>query len=445
MMLLVACTGSKKMAKKGLKLDDAGLYAEAAGLYFESLRRNRTNVDAKIGLKKTGQRLLNDQLSDFFKASNTGQKALAVDTYNEAVEYANRVKSLGVILDIPDHYQTDYEEVKSSYLLDLYEEGQNFMAQENYKEAERVFARIGELEPEFKDASSLQSVAYLEPLYKTGKAALQAGHFRKAYNDLQKVIDRDPAYKDAFALREDAISKGRYAIAIPAFSDKANNRDVTSKVSLYALNEMANMNDPFIKIVDRDNLERILKEQHLALSGVLDEASVVEVGNILGAQAVLLGDVVDYKEYLSTLQKQAMAGFTSYTVRELNKETNEYRNVTKYRKTKYYEYTRSNSARVTVNFKLVSMETGEILMSQVIEDVVSDNVHYAKFDGDLDKLFPSKDGRVNTSSRARKSLRALLAERSDLRSLADMRNEVLRKAGSDIARGVQSEIERIIP
>ena len=30
---LVGCTGSKSFAKKGAKLDEAGLYAEAAGMY----------------------------------------------------------------------------------------------------------------------------------------------------------------------------------------------------------------------------------------------------------------------------------------------------------------------------------------------------------------------------------------------------------------------------
>lgn len=433
------------MAKKGGKLDEAGLYAEAAGLYFESLRRNRTNIDAKIGLKKTGQQLLNDKLSDFFKAFSSGNKEEAVDHFLESEKYAARVQALGVILDIPDHYQTDFEQVKGEYLMELYEEGQNHMADENYVQAQKIFARIGELEPEFKDASSLQSVAYLEPLYRSGKQALEEGHYREAYQELTKVVDKDRTYKDAFVLREDAISKGRYAIAIPSFGNKANNKDVTSKMSLYAQNEMANLGDPFIKIVDRDNIERILKEQHLALSGVLDEESVVQVGNLLGAQAVLLGDVVEYEESISALNRAEKVGYTSYQVKQLNEETNEMMTVTKYRKTNYTEFRKRSRAHVTVNFKLVSMETGEILMSKVVDDVVTDEIHYAKYEGNIDRLYPSRDGRVWTSNRARRELRGLLSARKNLRSMQELRNDVLRKASSDLAHTVQRELAATIP
>ena len=123
--LLLSCSGSKSFAKKGAKLEEAGLYAEAAGMFEQAAQRNLKNVDAKIGLKKTGQMLLNDKLSVFFKSMAMGTaKGEAVAAYLDAKAYQERIGRLGVVLDIPDHYRTDFERVKGEHLVDLYNEGQ---------------------------------------------------------------------------------------------------------------------------------------------------------------------------------------------------------------------------------------------------------------------------------------------------------------------------------
>ena len=52
-LLISACSGSKSMLKKGFKLDEAGMKTEAVEYYIDALVRKKTNVDAKIALKKT--------------------------------------------------------------------------------------------------------------------------------------------------------------------------------------------------------------------------------------------------------------------------------------------------------------------------------------------------------------------------------------------------------
>jgi len=46
-----------------------------------------------------------------------------------------------------------------------------------------------------------------------------------------------------------------------------------------------------IRVIERDQLNKLLTEQKLALSGRVEEASAVEVGKMLGAQYVLFGQV----------------------------------------------------------------------------------------------------------------------------------------------------------
>ncbi len=47
-------------------------------------------------------------------------------------------------------------------------------------------------------------------------------------------------------------------------------------------------------VIDRANTQKILSEQKLSLSGVLDETSILAVGRILGVQALLTGSINEY-------------------------------------------------------------------------------------------------------------------------------------------------------
>ncbi|MCF6342929.1 MAG: CsgG/HfaB family protein, partial [Bacteroidales bacterium] len=47
----------------------------------------------------------------------------------------------------------------------------------------------------------------------------------------------------------------------------------------------------FYEVIERDQLEKIMKEQKLSLSGALDENSAAEVGRILGLDVIVLGNV----------------------------------------------------------------------------------------------------------------------------------------------------------
>jgi tetratricopeptide (TPR) repeat protein len=165
-LLLAACTGSKKLAKQAGKLDAGGMYAEAAELYLQSALRNTNNVQAKLGLKKTGQQVLDDRMAAFFKAANMGDGPVpAVDAYMEALAWRDRVQGSGVQLSIPEHFATDYQRVKGEALVELYGKGQAMLAASDYAGAKTVFAKIAAIEPGYKDAASLQAIAYLEPLY----------------------------------------------------------------------------------------------------------------------------------------------------------------------------------------------------------------------------------------------------------------------------------------
>lgn len=445
-----SCTGSKPLAKKAAKLDAGGMYAEAADMYLQSAIRNANNVDAKIGLKKTGQMLLNDKLSTFFKAFSMDEdKEGAVNAFLDAQQYQQRVQRAGVALEIPASYATDFKQVKGEYLLQLYDKGQEQLGQKDYPGAEATFAKIGQLEPGYKDASSLQNVAFLEPLYISGKAALAAGQYRKAYADLGRVTARNAAYKDAAALQNQCVEKGRYPIAVMPFTTTAAAVGAKSAqaATMQALvtSALTNLNDPFITVVDRDNIQKILDEQKLGMSGVVDESSAVSAGKLLGAQAVLMGSLISYQEDNGRLRQSTKEGYEGYQVKEMNTETGQEQYVTKYKPVNYVESYRENKAVISFSYKLVSLETGQVLMSKVVDRDAADHAWYATYDGNAQALMPKLNGGVDTRNSARRDLAALLAAPRNVKTAADLGNDLLRSTSSTVAAGIQKDLVGKLP
>lgn len=450
LLLVISCSGSKSFSKRGAKLDATGMYAEAADMYMQSAMRSQKNVDAKIGLKKTGQQVLNDKLSIFFKAFAMGtDKEAAVNAYLDARDYQERVELAGVNLTIPDNYNDDFSKVKGEYLVQLYTEGHTQLDQKNYPAAEVLFAKIGKLEPGYKDAGSLQELAYLEPLYASGKIAFDAGRYRKAYADLDKVVAKSAMYKDAAALRSQCVEKGRYSIAVLPFNVASDGRQAhaaeTATLQAYVTSALTEVNDPFLTVVDRDNIQRILDEQRLGMSGVVDENTAVSAGKLVGAQAVIMGTVISYQEVPGRLRTSTKDGFESFQVKQHNPETDQYTYITKYKPVKYTEYYTENTATVSFSYKLVSLETGEVLLSKVVDQQAADHAWYAAYNGNANALYPMMNGTVNTASSARRELGALLNGSHEMKSTATLGNDALRMTSTALATAVEQVLSTKLP
>ncbi|MEO7080761.1 MAG: CsgG/HfaB family protein [Flavobacteriales bacterium] len=448
LLFAAACSGSKSYSKKAAKLDGGGMYAEAADMFWQSAMRNQKNIDAKIGLKKTGQMVLNDKLSTFFKAFSMGDnKEAAVNAYLDAKEYQARVQRVGVSVEIPDSYSDDFNQVKGEYLVQLYTQGHDLLEKKDYAAAEAAFAKIGKLEPGYKDAGSLQDIAYLEPLYLSGKNYLTGGQYRKAYTDLSRVIERSSMYKDASALRQECVEKGQYAIAVLPFNVAGNQMQSAQAASLqaYVTAALTDINDPFIRVVDRDNIQKILDEQRLGMSGVVDESSAVSAGKLMGAQAVIMGTVISYQEVAGVPRKSTKEGYESYQVKELNSETNQYVYVTRYKPVNYTEFYKENKAVISFSFKLVSLETGQVLLSKVVEREADDHAWYANYTGDAKALYPKQNGAVDTRSNARRDLTSLLSAPREVKTTAALGNELLRSTSAVTAGTIQQELASKLP
>lgn len=443
-LTLSACSGSKHFTKLGAKQEAAGLMSEAAGSYYTALLKKRTNVDAQIGMKKTGQMVLNGMLNEFARAKNFGTNKEAVYSFHAARDYRDRIKMVGVELQMAEFYLTDYEHAKNAYLLELYEQGTQLLEEQKFQEAETRFKEIRGLDPNYKDAAELGDIAYLEPLYNEGKLHFQDKQYRAAHEHFEKVIARKSSYRDARDMRDQCIEKGRFTIAMMPFTNATTTPGLDARVSAYLLDAMIGIRDPFLRVVDREHMQTIINEQKLQMSGAVDEATAVQVGQIAGAQAILTGTVLSYSNQNGNVRSTVRDGYESYQVKRTNDEGNVYYE-TRYKPVKYTEFYNSSSVSISFQYKLISLQTGEIIKTDIIERSVRDEVLYARYDGNANDLYPASQTGVNLSRQDRQSLTSMLNGRQQLRNTTELSNDLFNQVTTVVTKNIGGEMLRLVP
>lgn len=101
-----------------------------------------------------------------------------------------------------------------------------------------------------------------------------------------------------------------------------------------------------IQLIDRSHLAHTMKELKLSQSDLVDPQKRRKLGRLLTGSLLIMGEVLEY-------------GYDENVIREVQ---------TCYKDKKKYSclrYTRSGSARVSVSFDLIDIETGEVLAPKV--------------------------------------------------------------------------------
>lgn len=98
------------------------------------------------------------------------------------------------------------------------------------------------------------------------------------------------------------------------------------------------------EVLERAQLDRIMREHALNLSGAIDERTAAEVGKLIGATTLISGNVSNYKYDLKTT-------YSDWKTLEGKQ---------------FRTWTKTGTAKVTVTFKVIGLHTGKILAAKTI-------------------------------------------------------------------------------
>ncbi len=446
-LILSGCTGSKKYAREAAKLNAAGLTKKAADFYFIALQRKQTNTEAIIGLKTTGQKIIDDQLNEFYKLHSMKEHREAVYLYRSVKAYQKK-NSAFVELEVPAYYDAYYLESKTAYLQARYKEASELLDLEKFSEADEIFHEITTIDPNYSDAGELKQLSRIEPKYRQGVLAFENGSYRKAYSLMKAVLDESTNYKDAVDYKDRALERAVMTIAVTPFEASANHKEVKDQIYANVIQDLLQSKDPFTRVIDRSNTKQIIEEQKLSLSGAVDPSSAIDAGKLFGAKALITGRLLSYSSRGGQVSGRRMQAYQAVTTKKVNPKTRKTYTSTEYRKTSYMEYSGETVVNMKFEFKFISTETGEILASDVVDVNEVDRVNYATYKGNTRNLYPGSyknvrtpvgaSDKVLTSLRDRNTLRAKFTSRKDLKSTNQLNQVAVKHVSGQVVRQVVS-------
>jgi tetratricopeptide (TPR) repeat protein len=446
-IIIISCNGSKAYTKKATKLAAAGIHKEAIEFYIQALNRDRSNVEAQIGLRKSGKEVMSKYQTKFFKEYNLNDYKSAVYTYIEIQSFKKRTDSYNAEINLPSHLKDDYTHAKNQYLEEEFELANRFMSEEQFEEAETVFIEIQKIEPTYKgdDLKKLKEIAQLEPAYRKGNEFLDLGKNRSAYYEFKKVNDNNSTYKDSKFKLEEALELSEYPLAVLKFKDYSNVRGGAAIIEANIINDLLANRGPFLKVLDRTHMDKVLSEQYLAMNGWVEGNGAVKTGELLGAKAILSGKLLSVKSDIRPPQVTQEKAYKRRVVKSFNKETKKTDSKYVYDKIFYNRHTGFTQVAVSFQYILVSTETGEILDSGIEEKVIRSEVNYTSYSGNYKNLYPgtwnarfqnSSNDQVFTNRSKVNNFRRTFTATKNMRGTSELRMEAFKNIGYSVAKKV---------
>ena len=430
---LYSCSASKSMYKKGLKLEEAGMYSEASNFYYDALKRDITNVDASIRLNNLSQVILSNKLDEFQQSVDNGYKKNAVYEYYGARSFVKKLRKVNINISIPEEESFKFRKVKSEYIDEELNRINELLEEGKFVEAKKAIKEVLKIDPNNQEIRDLDGYSTAEPIYRKAMGYFENGSYKKAFYEFDKVLN----YKDAREIKALAKDKATLVIVVKPIDNESEYYDLDERLTLKIEELFSKNTNPFIEIVGSEVYSRLLSERKYSKNKEWQNhtSKIFEADVFLD---VTINDVVVHKGRLEEVRKK---GWELYRRKVVNEETDKVSYVNDFRKVYYYELRRSKLVEVNINYQLKSFNSSEVIFNKFDKGEKYDKVIFVDFDGEKNNLrsgfWVSRSENnprdfVDNSESLLNSLRGMLYARRTMRTTKSMEDEIIEKLASDI-------------
>jgi len=371
LIVISGCTGTRRMLHDAQVLEEAGMKSRAFE-HYQSVYRTKGDTRALVGMRRVAQSLLDEHFRNAQMLCLREQYIDALDAYDKAFAFADQQRELE--LRTPVGVREQKQQCVTGYVDHLYRQAESAVLDERYEEARQHLTELRRIDPFNRKADYLHALAEIIPSYNLGKKAYELGLYREAYHHFLEVTRRDAAYKDALTLREECLSKSKIPLAYLLIDNTRVDPSIETSTGAMIKNAILNLNDPFIQLIDRENIEQMLAEQIKGMSGLIDEKTAIQAGRLTGARYLLTGEIVNYDHLTAPQRGFERKAYLGPSVSS--------------KKVRYTEYRLGRGLDVSFRYQIIDAETGRMFATGIIPFSDRDNVIWADFTGDHSLLYP---------------------------------------------------------
>ncbi len=247
----------------------------------------------------------------------------------------------------------------------------------------------------------------------------------------QKVEVLSPNYPDLFQklleTRDHINKRIKKSIAVFDFSSPSNNKDAGKIAANKLITYLHKNASGDLRIIERENLQSILREMQLGQTGLVDIKAAQNVGKMRGIDTFIMGDVLHFSAKMtdtpSVSQVKVLVDeedvrnpdFSDWLIMHPKPSTEEFKSApprtVKKRNYQFISYKQGSAkinAMLEVSYKLVDTSTGENVVTNTVsgkllkEDKYSDGVPIANITHDPLEL-PTEDEALDELTNAKVS------------------------------------------
>ncbi|NOZ62366.1 MAG: hypothetical protein GXO74_11880 [Calditrichaeota bacterium] len=275
-----------------------------------------------------------------------------------ALEIFQKCQSL-----IPHFKDSDQfvERINKNLAEKAYRKGAQLASAGRLQDALQQFERTAELVPDFLDAT--QRIEDLKrrlalQYFDKAKGLFDAGNYKAALEHAEKSLSFRPDFPQAADLSRQSRNKLTVRLAILPFTAAKLDAKFARTATDALIAEVFRKKGQFVELVDRENLQRILEEQALSQTGVIDEEKAVEVGKLSGVNTIAVGSVTLLSNKVTAPKRRTLTGYYEQKYRDK-------KGVQRKRKVpfNYTQFEKRREVAVQLSYRLINVETGEIIFS----------------------------------------------------------------------------------
>jgi len=385
---LWACDATKPfMHQAQIDMQDKN-YNEAANNYYNILLLKPGNTEAKQGLKSSAQFVLDGKFEKFSQLVIENKVPDAVKQYQYNQKYYNRVKSVGAEINWPSMYNEVYEDIKDEYIAKIHYNSLELINQKKYEKAEEQFTQLAELDSTYKEVTVVRMSTVLEPLYQRGLRMMKNQNYKEAYFSFEKVLEYDAKYKDSKILKADALDKATITIGLLPMGNQTQLDKEESQLYSQLLTKIQQITNPFIKVLDKSDIENRLKEKQLELASFLNPATAIKTAEVIGLKYLLFSSLDNAQVDNFNPSNETKVAYEAINENVQKGSNGAYQFVTRFKKVNYMETYQMRRVAYKVNYRLANILTLETETADSVEIEQKDEQTIGKYDGDFQNLYP---------------------------------------------------------
>jgi len=432
----VGCSTYKSQLQDAKEYEDARMYSKALSIYSELLVRKETK-EALIGKKRVVEAIIRENYDGPIRMHCMQGKLIEADQlYTELQSLLEKYKSLDVKESVG--LKEFIHQSKQTYCEELYKQAEAEVLAFKYDSAKEKLQTIRMFFRDFPNLEYLESLCELYPNYYLASKSIEEGRLRDAYKALKKIEAIDPSFRDSKQLLEACLKTGRITVAYVSVDRENVNDEIEKEMGAHVVQSLLENKDPFLVLLDRDYTSRLLEEQKLGMSGLYDEKSLIQAGKLIGAQYILLGEIIEFAADQKLNDYGFKKGYLGKTINDT--------------KVKYRQWNKKFSLQMKYRISMVDAETGETLFNSVYPLNKMNEIDWADYNGDYKMVYPGNwnwelirtgDDHVDITKYA--ELQKLFSQKPIGNELNQMRSDFLIEMSGLVKKGVEIKIVEVTP